>query len=343
MSGPSDEHGGSRRSRQNGDSAYRRPRAPGPRRPDVPRRPPSSSGVRLHPAAAASRPEHRPHTPTGAPLPILMYHAVSHSPAPATYGLSVTPDSFAAQLEVIEELGRTPVTTARLAEAWRGGRPLPRDPVLLTFDDGYEGVHRHALPALARHGFTASLFVSTGWLPGRHHAGGALDTMLDWAQVRELAAYGVEIGGHSHTHPQLDQLTARRLRFELSHCRELLAEETGRAPSSFAYPFGYSTRRVREAVRACGFAQSLAVNNRLAAPRQGPYALTRLTVRRSTSLAEFRRLLQGRSLALDFTADRVLGKGYAAVRAVNRTLRAAGLRPPVDAGGPGEEGHGTRG
>ena len=42
--------------------------------------------------------------------------------------------------------------------------------------------------------------------------GAASDTMLDWDQVRELAAADVEIGGHSHTHPQLDQLDDDALR-----------------------------------------------------------------------------------------------------------------------------------
>ena len=264
----------------------------------------------------------------GAPVrvPILMYHAIAPHPSPAAHRLSVSPEAFAAQLEVLVELGCTPVTTRQLADAWRGRRRLPARPVLLTFDDGYEGVHRHALPALAAHGLTASLFVSTGWLPGRHYVGQELDTMLTWGQVRELAAYGVEIGGHSHTHPQLDQLAAEPLREEVTRCAELLAEETGRVPVSFAYPFGYSTRRVREAVRAAGFAQSLAVNNRLAGTHQSPYALTRLTVRRSTSLVEFRRLLRGRGLAVNYAADHVLGKGYATVRAAHRAVRALGLR-----------------
>lgn len=194
--------------------------------------------------------------------------------------------------------------------------------MLITFDDGYEGVHRHALPVLAEHGFASTLFVSTGWLRGAHDEGGALDTMLDWDQVRELAAAGTEIGGHTHTHPQMDQLDDDRLRFETVRCRDLVADELGTPPVSFAYPYGYSSRRVRQAVRAAGFAQSLAVGNALALPRQGPYALRRVTVRRTTSIEEFERLVEGRSVALNFAKDRALTKGYAVVR---RTRRARTL------------------
>lgn len=259
---------------------------------------------------------------TTRPVPILMYHAVAHSPAPATHGLSVSPGAFAEQMELLRETGFTPLTTAALGTAWRTGAPLPMRPVLITFDDGYEGVHRHALPVLASLGFRATVFLSTGWLRGRHDEGGALDTMLDWDQVRELAAAGTEIGGHSHTHPQLDQLDDARLGFEISYCREIIAAELGAAPDSFAYPYGYSDRRVREAVGAAGFSQSLAVGNALARRRQGPYALKRVTVRRDTGMAEFARLVDGRAIGRTFAKDRALTKGYAVVRRTRAAARA---------------------
>ncbi|MEU1010568.1 polysaccharide deacetylase family protein [Streptomyces sp. NPDC005890] len=257
------------------------------------------------------------------PVPILMYHSVASAPSGGTRELSVAPGAFAEQMTLIGDLGLTPVTTADLAGRWRSGRPLPVRPVLITFDDGYEGVHRHALPVLAEHGFPATLFVSTGWLRGAHDTGGGPDTMLDWAQTRELAAAGVEIGGHSHTHPQLDQLGDGELRTELTRCTEILAAELGAHPVSFAYPYGYSSRRVRQAVRAAGYAQALAVGNALARRRQGPYALKRVTVRRGTGAEEFERLLLGRAMTRTFARDRALTKGYALVRRARQVRRKA--------------------
>ncbi|WP_199837670.1 polysaccharide deacetylase family protein [Streptomyces sp. NRRL S-1521] len=257
------------------------------------------------------------------PVPILMYHSVAHAPNEATHELSVSPDAFALQMEVLAERGFTPLTTAGLAAAWRSGRPLPERPVLVTFDDGYEGVHRHALPVLAEHGFASTLFVSTGWLRGAHDTGGALDFMLDWDQVRELAAAGAEIGGHSHTHPELDQLPGAELRHELRRCRDIVADELGARPLSFAYPYGYSDRRVRARVREAGFAQALAVGNSLARRGQGPYALRRVTVRRATGAEEFERLVEGRAVARVFARDRALTKGYAMVRRARQIRRKA--------------------
>ncbi|MFH8345685.1 polysaccharide deacetylase family protein [Streptomyces sp. NPDC018045] len=257
-------------------------------------------------------------------VPILMYHAVAHAPARATLDLSVTPEAFAEQMAVLDDGGFTPLTTAGLAAAWRRGGPLPERPVLITFDDGYEGVHRHALPALVRYGFAATCFVSTGWLRGPYDTGGGLDTMLDWDQVRRLAAAGVEIGGHSHTHPQLDQLSDDRLWFEVTRCKQLVADELGAPPVSFAYPYGYSSHRVRRAVRGAGFRQSLAVGNTLAGRCQGPYALARLTVRRSTGTEEFARMVAGRGVGRLFARDRVATKGYAVIRRTRQAVKAVG-------------------
>ncbi|MFE7973284.1 polysaccharide deacetylase family protein [Streptomyces shenzhenensis] len=258
-----------------------------------------------------------------ASVPILMYHSVATAPNDATRVLSVAPEAFAEQMALIAGLGLTPLGTADLAARWRSGLPLPDRPVLITFDDGYEGVHRHALPVLVQHAFPATLFVATGWIRGAHDTGGGPDTMLDWHQVRELAGAGIEIGGHSHTHPQLDQLDDATLRSELTRCARIVSAELGEVPASFAYPYGYSSRRVRRAVRAAGFAQALAVGNAPARRRQGPYALRRLTVRRSTGVAEFERLLQGRSIARAFARDRALTQGYALVRRARRVRRKA--------------------
>ncbi|MFD8380182.1 polysaccharide deacetylase family protein [Streptomyces sp. NPDC059679] len=254
-------------------------------------------------------------------VPILMYHAVAHAPARAARGLSVSPGAFHEQMDLLGAGGFTPVTCGQLAAAWRGGEALPDRPVVITFDDGYEGVHRYALHALAAHGFAATLFAATGWLRGPYDTGGAPDLMLDWDQLRALAAAGIEIGGHSHTHPQLDQVDDERLWFEMLRCREILTDELGRPPTSFAYPYGYSSPRVRRTVRAAGFEVGLAVGNGLASRRQGPYALRRVTVGRTTRIEEFERLVNGRSLGRYFARDRALTKGYALVRRSRQVSR----------------------
>src|SRR5262249_39707528 len=160
-------------------------------------------------------------------------------PAATTHRLSVTPSALEAELDYLASHGFTGMTFSALADAYRTGRALPKRPVVITFDDGYEGVAREAWPTLRRYGFPATVFVTTGGIAdaGEHAAGTPLDRMMSWAQVRELAAEGVEIGAHSHSHPELDQLDDARLSWELGHSRDLLEMATHAPVRALAYPY----------------------------------------------------------------------------------------------------------
>jgi len=249
-------------------------------------------------------------------VPVLMYHSVSPDPPASTRRLSVSPAAFAAQLQHLADEGFSTVTFGELGSALGRGTALPPRTVVLTFDDGYADAVEQALPLLARHGFTATVFVTTGWLAdaGARAAGEPLDRMLSWAQVRELAAAGVEIGAHSHSHPALDQLSAARLRGELTTSKTLLEEHLGAPVRTLAYPFGHSSRGVRAAAADSDYALAASVANRLLPARPDLLALPRLTIRRSTDLAEFARLVRGEGVVRSFAADRALTAGFSVVR-----------------------------
>ncbi|MEU5884618.1 polysaccharide deacetylase family protein [Spirillospora sp. NPDC047279] len=259
----------------------------------------------------------------GGGIPVLMYHSIREHPPRETAGLAVRPGAFADQMALLADRGFTPIPFSAL----RGGGDLPRRPVVITFDDGYADFHEHALPVLDGHGFTATVFVTTGWLAdaGADAAGRPLDAMLSWAQVGEATAHGIEIGGHSHSHPQLDQLGDAALRDELTRNRGLLEDRLGRPVRTMAYPFGYSSVRVRRAVRAAGYDAACSVENRLGGV-DDVLAIPRLTVRMSTSLGTFERVADGRGIPLIYLKDRVLTRGYAVVRRTRFAARKAAGR-----------------
>src|SRR5262249_53786783 len=157
--------------------------------------------------------------------------------------------------------------------------------------------------------------VTTGWIAdaGEHAAGTPLDRMMSWAQVRELAAEGVEIGAHSHSHPELDQLDDARLSWELGHGRDLLEMPTHALVRALAYPYGYSSRRVRAAVRAAGYRCGAAVRNLRASPSDDLFMLPRLTIRRTTDQTTFAAALMGTHDRI-YRRDHLLTAGWASVR-----------------------------
>ncbi len=257
------------------------------------------------------------------PVPILMYHSVSDTPAPSIHALSVRPRAFAAQLDYLRQHGFTGLTFGELCTHRRAEKPLPERPIVLTFDDGYADFIEEALPMLTEHGFPATVFVTTGWSDdaGVYAAGTPPDRMLSWAQLAELSAAGVEIGAHSHSHAQLDQISERRLRAELADPKHLLEDRLGHAISSLAYPYGYSSKRVREASREVGYLQAAAVANVTAAPTCDPTRVPRLTIRCSTSLDAFARIANQRRIKLYYTPAHVLSTGWAVVRRTRSIVR----------------------
>jgi peptidoglycan/xylan/chitin deacetylase (PgdA/CDA1 family) len=255
-------------------------------------------------------------------VPVLMYHSITEDPPAATRALSVGPADLERQLRFVRDNGFTGLTFGNLCVRVRTGVGLPARPVVLTFDDGYADVHTDALPLLARYGFPATVFVTTGWIRdvGRWAAGRPLDQTLAWTQVRELADAGTEIAAHGHSHTQLDQLDETTLRVELSLGKALLEDRLGAAVPSVAYPFGYSSRRVREAAAAAGYDQAAAVGNAAAGAGGDAFAVPRLRVRRSTAPVAFAQIAFCERLDRLYGLDRALTAGWSVVRRSRRSL-----------------------
>jgi peptidoglycan/xylan/chitin deacetylase (PgdA/CDA1 family) len=91
-------------------------------------------------------------------------------------------------------------------------------------------------------------------LLGSAEAASSIDRMMTWEQLREMSDAGVEIGGHTSTHPLLTYESAETVRRELSESRQALQQRLGVKPQSFAYPNGDFDARVRQAVVDAGYA-----------------------------------------------------------------------------------------
>jgi peptidoglycan/xylan/chitin deacetylase (PgdA/CDA1 family)/glycosyltransferase involved in cell wall biosynthesis len=191
-------------------------------------------------------------------IPVVMYHRIVASAADGgRHGIWVTRERFAAQLAQLQRRGFTTVTFEDVAAHLDGGRRLPRRPILLTFDDGYADNHALALPLLRQHHMRAVVFLigdpslrSNVWDAG---TGEPAVPLLDDAQLREMAAAGIEFGSHTATHARLTTLSPERLAAELEGSRRALEARTGRPVLSLCYPYGDVNRAVKAATAAAGY------------------------------------------------------------------------------------------
>ena len=223
-----------------------------------------------------------------------MYHSIATGSTRKFRRFVVSPAEFAAQMEYLDAAGYRPVTAAELAGG-RSGGPLPPRPVVLTFDDAYTDFYSAALPVLREHGFRATLYVPTAYVGATTRFNVSLGeenrAVLSWQALADIAAEGIEVAAHSHTHPQLDRVPAAVISDEARRSRALLEDELGVAVDGFAYPFGYWNRAARAAVAAAGYRYAFAVAELMTAPGDDLLTLPRLTVNAGIGVAGLARLL----------------------------------------------------
>jgi peptidoglycan/xylan/chitin deacetylase (PgdA/CDA1 family) len=102
-------------------------------------------------------------------ITVLTYHRVAHAGAAEMFDdgvVDVTPEQLARQLAFVRRWFEV-VSLNDLLEHARGVRDLPRNPVLVTFDDGYRDNHDVALPILLQYGVRATFFVATDYVEQR--------------------------------------------------------------------------------------------------------------------------------------------------------------------------------
>ncbi len=101
-------------------------------------------------------------------LSIVTYHHIADQDESYPYDPNVAdanPAQFRRQMEALARYG-TPIGVDELVRALDGA-PLPRNPVMVTFDDGYRSCHDVALPILRAVGVRATFFVATSFISER--------------------------------------------------------------------------------------------------------------------------------------------------------------------------------
>src|SRR6266568_4934854 len=172
---------------------------------------------------------------------ILTFHSLDTSGSV----LSIAPERFRDQMEWLAGSG---IRVAPLAELRNDS-----ESIALTFDDGFRNFLQHGLPILEKYRLPATVFVVTGYCgrnnrwPGQNAGIPELE-LMSWAELRDVAALGIELGAHTVNHPNLTGIPELQVAGELYDCKAAIEDQTGKPVRSFAYPYGASNPAVRQRV-----------------------------------------------------------------------------------------------
>lgn len=245
---------------------------------------------------------------------VLMYHGIGDTyAARSEKRYTVSESLFSQQLALLARDHRVLSYHDFLRGAGR------RRNVVLTFDDGEKSIITRALPLLQQHGFTAMVFITTGWIGKQGYMSGD--------DLRRLVDQGWALGTHGVSHDYLTEMDSHDLREELEQSRDTLMEILGGAPvEHMSVPGGRINADVVMAARRAGYRS---VSTSLMGPhgrRPNPYRVRRMMILRHWDMVRFDRivkeqrsehlLLQARQAGLQAAKSALGTRGYEVVRKV---------------------------
>src|SRR3984885_13585086 len=127
-------------------------------------------------------------------IPVLCFHGIgtpSAVPASVDY-YNTTPGNFTAEMAYLHRQGYATITPQQYANWLNGVRQLlPAKPILLTFDDAFVSDTQDT-PVLEKYGFSAVVFVITGYANGDYGS-----TYAGWSTIQAMASEGWMIQLHA--------------------------------------------------------------------------------------------------------------------------------------------------
>ncbi|MEV6981937.1 polysaccharide deacetylase family protein [Sphaerisporangium sp. NPDC051017] len=177
-------------------------------------------------------------------IPVLMYHRILKK---RLASIDRTPDQLRHELERLARSGYVPITAAEFAE---GAIDVPAGahPVVLTFDDGHPSHFALGSDGRPKPGTAVRIIfdvaekfpgfrpVATFWI--NRDPFGLRDHARQAAAVQWLVAHGFEVGNHTHSHPDLHRLTAKKVSEAIVRQQRLLDSLGAPRTPTFALPYG---------------------------------------------------------------------------------------------------------
>ncbi len=213
----------------------------------------------------------------GAGVPILAYHQVSN--VPEMY--SIDPGEFEQHMQYLADHGYTAISLSELFAAKSGDKPLPKKPVIITFDDGYADNYLTALPIMEKYRMKGTVFIITGQVGQPEY--------MTWEQIRVMQAKKTEIGSHTHNHVVLTEIRQSQLQDELVRSKQILETNLGQPVEFLAYPYGQFNQHTVAAMKQAGYTGACTGLPGLGTTAGDAYQLKRVNIPRPKyGLWEFR-------------------------------------------------------
>ncbi len=205
-------------------------------------------------------------------VPILMYHYVEYvqdKKDTIRQTLNINPNVFDEEMKTLVNAGYTFMTARELGAVIDGRARLPKNPILITFDDGHWDLDTVILPILKKYNVRATAYIIPGFLGG--------SDFLSREQLQDVINSGlVEIGAHTVHHVALKAKFLPVVQYEVKQSKKMLEDEFHLKVVSFAYPAGSFDEQAINVVESAGYTNAVSTIPGIAQNSQNRFFLYRL-------------------------------------------------------------------
>lgn len=220
--------------------------------------------------------------------PILMYHDIKDTPI---NGFDVSVKDFTEQLDWLAASGYYSLSMEEFLDYVNTKRPFPEKSILITFDDGYEGIYKYAAPELTKRNMHATFFIFKDGinlnLPGYPY--------ITDNQLKELVENPLfAIQSHTITHPDLSSNTKSKIQQEIRDSKKFIETFTQKPCRVIAYPYGHYNQEVLQAVKEAGYEAAFAVADLGLMGYKAKYTIPRIymgTIMSENNMALFKKYI----------------------------------------------------
>jgi peptidoglycan/xylan/chitin deacetylase (PgdA/CDA1 family) len=226
-------------------------------------------------------------------VPILCYHSVTdgaEAVQPDPHKQHIPLHLFLQHLDYLNKKHNV-VSLPEFQKARRERRALPDYSVVLTFDDGFEDFYKVVAPHLGRRKLPATVFVITERAGDSFVSNG--ESFLSWAEIRELASSGIDIGSHTCSHPYLPDLSVLDVTKELSESQAAIRSQLDQGQVSLSYPYGQVSESISRLAKSIGYSCAIASDAGPNDQSANLYELSRTVIASDDDIATFSARVSG--------------------------------------------------
>jgi len=267
-------------------------------------------------------------------LTVIGYHEITDEKDALIPSYAVTTQQFSEHIQWLKKNGYHFINVDQLIKAHQGKYRLPKKPVLLTVDDGYQSFYQNAYPIIRKNKIPVLLAVVGSWLEPSNlekvdFGGEPIDRnkILSWSELKEMQSSGlVEIASHSyHLHegvnanPQgnlepaaisriydpknqsyeSDSAYQQRIYQDLKKNNDLLQAHGLRSPRVMVWPYGRYNMQLMQTAKQLGMPITITLDDGADHAKQSLQNMSRILIQGNMSTNALAQEIKNRELNLN--------------------------------------------